>query len=52
LAKSLKSVAQLGLGNQRLRHRETERPCCLQVDDQIELGRQLHWQIGGRCAAP
>jgi len=37
----------VGAGESRGRHGETKRLCSLQVEDQLELGRLLHWQIGG-----
>ena len=41
----------VGFGKQGLRHREPEHLRSLQIDDQFELGRQLHRQVGRRCPA-
>ena len=41
----------VGLGKHGLRNREPQRLRSLQVDDQFELGRQLHRQVGRRCPA-
>src|SRR5258707_11847715 len=41
----------VSLGKQGLWHGETERLCSVQIDDQFELGRQLHRQVGRRCPA-
>src|SRR6476660_1421225 len=35
----------VGAGKQRWRHGEAEGLGSLQVDDRLELGRRLHWQI-------
>ena len=37
----------VGAGEDRLRHGEAEGFCGFQIDDEFELGRLLHWQIGG-----
>jgi len=37
----------IGDAEQRLRHREAERPGSRQIDDKFELGRLQNWQIGG-----
>src|ERR1700730_300275 len=36
----------VGAGEQRRRHREAERPGGLQIDDELELDRLLHRQVG------
>jgi hypothetical protein len=36
----------VGAGEQRRWHVEAERPCSPEVDDQLELGRCLHGQLG------
>src|SRR6516225_4337389 len=36
----------VGAGEQRLRHREAERLCGLEVDRQLVLGRRLHRHVG------
>jgi hypothetical protein len=40
----------VGAAEDRLRDREPERLGGLQVDDQLELGGWLDWQIAGRRA--
>src|SRR5665213_2667566 len=41
----------VGFDKQGLWHGETQRFCSLPIDDQFELGRQLHRQVGRRCPA-
>ena len=35
----------VGAGEQRVWHFEAERFCCLEIDDQLELGWILDWQV-------
>jgi hypothetical protein len=37
----------VGAQHDRRRHFETERPCGLQIDNELELGRLLYRQVGG-----
>ena len=39
----------VGFGEQGLWHGEAESYCSLQIDNQFELGRQLHRHVGRRC---
>src|SRR5262245_3966482 len=41
----------VGAGEQRRRHVERERLCGGQIDDELELGRLLDWNIGRLCSA-
>src|SRR5262249_8718187 len=41
----------VGEGQQLVRHGEAGRLCSLEIDDQLEFSRLLHWQIGGSGAA-
>src|SRR5215813_10930418 len=40
----------VGAGEEHWRHGEAERLGCLEVDDELQLGRRLHWQIGRSLA--
>jgi hypothetical protein len=40
----------IGAGKQRWRHSQTEGLGGLEVDDELELGRQFNRQVGGPCA--
>ena len=35
----------VGAGEERLRHSDAQRLCRRQVEDEIELGRLLDWQV-------
>jgi hypothetical protein len=37
----------VGAGEERRRHFDAERLCCLEIDDKLVLGRCLHRQVGG-----
>jgi hypothetical protein len=43
--------ALIGAHKQRVWHGQTECLCSLEIYHQLELGRLLHWQIGGPLAS-
>jgi hypothetical protein len=46
------SIISSERGEQRQRHNKAKYLCSLQVNDQLEFGRLLYGQIGGRSLNP